>query len=141
MPAANQFGLPALRISSTGVLQEAGGQGDSTSSILKSPLASRGTGFVFRSTNGATFSQISVAKTLRVAVPPAGVSTSAVPLGFPPANTRPPPSTLMCPSTLSSALGSAISPRPAGGCPPPPPCVVSGGEKLYSPVSLPKSGL
>src|SRR5258708_39994232 len=111
MPAANQFRLPALRISSTGVLQEAGGQGDSTSSILKSPLASRGTGFVFRSTNGATFSQISVAKTLRVAVPPAGVRTKADPMGLPPGKqrTRPPP--LFCPAALTPAPPTSIAPH------------------------------
>src|SRR5713226_221883 len=46
MPAANQFRLAALRIRSTGVAQEdgAGGRGDSTSLMLKSPFAARGTG-------------------------------------------------------------------------------------------------
>src|SRR5258707_11961293 len=117
MPAANQFRLPALRISSMGVLEQVGGRGDSTSSILKSPLAARGTGFVFRSTNGAMASQISVAKTLRVVVPP-GVTTSAVPMVSPPANTRPRPSTLMCPSTPTSALKAAIAHNWAGGCTP-----------------------
>src|ERR1700738_1599248 len=68
MPAANQLPLPALRIRSTGVAQEdGGGGGDSTSSILKSPFAARGTGLVLRSTNGATFSQMSVAKTVMLA--------------------------------------------------------------------------
>src|SRR3982075_441934 len=80
MPAANQFKFAALRISSTGVAQAAGGAGDTASLILKSPSAERGTACVLRSTNGGTFSQISVAKTLRVAVPPVGVTTSAVPM-------------------------------------------------------------
>src|SRR5207248_3233293 len=116
MPAANQFRLPALRISSTGVLQDAGGQGVSTSWILKSPFASRGTGFVSRSTNGATFSQMSVAKTLRVAVPPVDVTTTAVPTVLPPANTRPRPSASMRPSAFTSALESAIVHSWPAGC-------------------------
>jgi len=74
MPDAKKFRLPALRISSTGVAQEdrAGGGGDSTSSILKSPFAASGTPFTFvlRSVNGAVFSQMSVAKTLMTAAPP-----------------------------------------------------------------------
>src|SRR5882762_4131115 len=120
MPAANQFRLPALRISSTGVAQEdgGGGGGDSTSPILKSPFAARGTGFVLRSTNGATVSHMRVAKTSRVAVPPVGVSTSAVPTVSPPANTRPRPSAVMCPSAFASALKWAISHSWAGGCTP-----------------------
>src|SRR3981189_351670 len=95
MPAANQFRLPALRISNTGVAQEdRGGGDDSTSSIVKSPFAASGTpfGLVLRSVNGAMFSQMSVAKTLRPAVPPVGVTTSAVPMVLPPANTRAAPS-------------------------------------------------
>src|ERR1700731_5288877 len=92
MPAANQVRLPAvLRISSTGVAQEDRGRGggDSMASILKSPFAASGTParFVLRWTKVGTFSQMSVAKTLRPAVPPVGVTTSAVPMVLPPANT------------------------------------------------------
>src|SRR6267378_8101286 len=119
MPAANQFPLPALRISSTGVAQEdGGGGGDSTSSILKFPFAARGTGFVLRSTNGATFSQMSVAKTLRLAAgPPVGVSTSAVPMASPEENTRPRPSTAMRPSSFTSAFNLAMTHEEAGCTP------------------------
>src|SRR5882672_7746894 len=118
MPAANQFPPPATRISSTGVGQEAGGAGDSTSLILKSPSADRGTGFVLRSTNGATFSQMSVAKTSRVAVPPVGVTTSAVPVVLPAEKIRPCPSALMCPSAFTSAAKSAITHAVVAGCTP-----------------------
>src|SRR6267142_3430474 len=118
MPAANQARLAALRISSTGVLQDPGGQGVSMSLILKSPSASRGTGLVLRSTNGDTFSQMSVAKTVRVAVPPVGVSTSAVPTVSPPANTRPRPTALICPLAFTSALQAAIAHSWAAGCTP-----------------------
>jgi hypothetical protein len=81
------------------------------SSILKSPFAASGTParFVLRWTKLGTFSQMSVAKTLRPAVPPVGVTTSAVPMVLPPANTRPRPSALMRPSTITSALKSAIA--------------------------------
>src|SRR5262252_9582356 len=93
MPAAKKFRLPALRISSTGAAQAegAGGEGDSTSSILKSPSAARGTPFwlVLRSVNGAVFSQMSVAKTLMTAAPPEAEVPIAVPMVSPPANTRP----------------------------------------------------
>src|SRR5260370_1512736 len=106
MPAANQIPLGALRISSTGVAQDAGGGGgDSTASILKSPFAARGTGLVLRSTKGATSSQMSVAKTWRLAAaPPVGVSTSAVP-------------TVMRPSSFTSAFNSAMTHRWAGCTP------------------------
>src|SRR5260370_40551649 len=115
MPAANQFPLPALRIRSTGVAQEdGGGGGDSTSSILKSPFAARGTGFVLRSTNGATFSQKSVAKTLMLAAAPVGVSTSAVPMASPEENTRPRPSTAMRPSSFTSAFNLAMTHQESG---------------------------
>ncbi|SRR6266404_5495584 len=102
MPAANQFRPPAvLRINSTGVAQEdRGGGGDSTSSIVKSPFAASGTPakFVLRWTKVGTFSQMSVAKTLRLAVvPPVGVTASAVPMVLPPANTRPRPSAQLPP--------------------------------------------
>src|SRR5258708_35161942 len=118
MPAANQNPLPALRISSTGVAQEdGGGGGDSTSSILKSPFAARGTGFVLRSTNGATFSQMSVAKTLMLAAAPVGVSTSAVPMASPEANTRPRPSAVMRPSSFTSAFNLAMTHEEAGFTP------------------------
>src|SRR5258708_18606686 len=118
MPAANQNPLPALRISSTGVAQEdGGGGGDSTSSILKSPFAARGTGFVLRSTNGATFSQKSVAKTLMLAAAPVGVSTSAVPMASPEENTRPRPSTAMRPSSFTSAFNLAMTHEEAGCTP------------------------
>jgi hypothetical protein len=70
MPAANQLRLPAFRMSSTGVAQDADGGGDSVSSMVKSPFAARGTALVLRSVNGAMFSQISVAKTLRLAAIP-----------------------------------------------------------------------
>src|SRR5260221_5094216 len=119
MPAANQNPLPALRISSTGVAQEdGGGGGDSTSSILKSPFAARGTGFVLRSTNGATFSQMSVAKTVMLAAAPVGVSTSAVPMASPDANTRPRPSAVMRPSSFTSAFNLAMTHEEAGCTPP-----------------------
>src|SRR5256885_12280644 len=52
MPAANQLPPPATRISSTGVLQEAGGAGESTSSILKFPSSDRATGFFFQAEDG-----------------------------------------------------------------------------------------
>jgi hypothetical protein len=85
MPAANQFLLATLRISSTGVAQEdaGGGAGDSTSSMVKSPFSARGTPtieFVLRSINGATFSQMSVAKTLITAAPPEPAVPTAVPI-------------------------------------------------------------
>src|SRR5258708_24365710 len=119
MPAANQIPLPALRIRSTGVAQEdGGGGGASTLSILKSPFAAGGTGLVLRSTKGATFSQMSVAKTLRLAaVPPVGVSTSAVPMVSPAANTRPRPSTVMRPSSFTSAFNLWMT-HSAAGCTP-----------------------
>src|SRR6266576_3546177 len=63
MPAANQPPAGAARISSTGVLHEAGGAGDSTSLIVKLPSAERSTGLVLRWVKGAAFSQTSVAKT------------------------------------------------------------------------------
>src|SRR6266403_5938256 len=103
MPAANQFRLPAFRTRRTGVSQAAGGHGDSLSWIVKSPSAASGPGFVLRSTNGARVSHMSVAKTLRPAVPPVGVSTTAVPTVSPPANTRPRPSTAVL--MLNTSLG------------------------------------
>ena len=61
---------------------------------------------VFRSTKGDAASQISVAKTLAPAF---------VLMPLPPAKSRPLPSTLMCPSVLTSALRSAIAQSwPAG---------------------------
>src|SRR5215469_13555496 len=119
MPAAKKFRLPALRTSSTGVAQEdgAGGGGDSTSLIWKSPFAARGTPFwlVLRSVNGAVFSQMSVAKTLMTAAPPEAEVPIAVPMVSPPANTRPFPLTVMCPSTVTSAWKSAIAHGVLGG--------------------------
>src|SRR5215831_5589932 len=112
MPAAKKFRLPALRISSTGVAQAegAGGVGDNTSLIWKSPFAARGTPFLFvlRSVNGAVFSQISVAKTLMTAAPPEADVPIAVPIVLPPANMRPLPLAVMCPSAVTSAWKSAI---------------------------------
>src|SRR6516164_6905650 len=119
MPAAKKFRLPALRISSTGVAHEegAGGGGDSTSSIVKSPFAARGTPFAFvlRSVNGAVFSQMSVAKTLMTAAPPEADVPIAVPIVSPPANTRPFPLTVMCPSTVTWAWKSVIAHGVLGG--------------------------
>src|SRR6266566_2606717 len=73
MPAANQAGLGCeLRMRSTGLSQLAGGAGTSTSSIRKSPFGASGTPapFVLCSIKGATASQISVAKTLALALKP-----------------------------------------------------------------------
>src|SRR5260370_33726298 len=110
MPAANQNPLPALRISSTGVAQEdGGGGGDSTTSILNSPFAARGTGFVLRSTNGATFSPMSVAKTVMLDAAPVGFRTIAVPMASTYANTRPLPPAAKPLSSLNSALNLAVS--------------------------------
>src|SRR3954471_12945394 len=118
MPAANQPPAGAARISSTGVLHEAEGAGDSTSLIVKLPSAERSTGLVLRSVKGAAFSQTSVAKTCRVAVPPDGVTTSAVPVVLPPENKRPLPVTLMRPSAFTSATRSAITHGEPAGCTP-----------------------
>src|SRR5260370_23309151 len=58
---------------------------------------------------------MSVAKTWRLAgAPPVGVSTSAVPMVSPAANTGPRPSTVMRPSSFTSACNSAMTHRWAG---------------------------
>src|SRR5207245_7529822 len=64
--AANQGCVPpVLRMRSTGLAQVAGGAGDRTSSMWKSPLGASATPEVgvLCSTKGAAASQISVAKT------------------------------------------------------------------------------
>src|SRR6266404_5905670 len=114
MPAANQglVGGATVRMRSTGVAQSAGGAGTSTSSIRKSPSGWSGTpttAFVLRSTKGATASQISVAKTLALAVKP---------MRTPPPSSRPLPSTWRRPSAFTSAVRAEITQIwPAGWTP------------------------
>src|SRR6266403_1739812 len=112
MPAANQglVGGATVRMRSTGVAQSAGGAGTSTSSIRKSPSGWSGTpttAFVLRSTKGATASQISVAKTLALAVKP---------MRTPPPSSRPLPSTWGRPSAFTPAVRAEFTQiSPAGG--------------------------
>src|SRR5882762_792154 len=114
MPAANQgeVGGATVRMRSTGLAQSAGGAGTSTSSIRKLPLGWSGTpttAFVLRSTKGATASQISVAKTLALAVKP---------MRTPPPSSRPLPSTWIRPSAFTSAVRAEITQIwPAGWTP------------------------
>src|SRR5258705_6542919 len=109
MPAANQAGLGSeLRMRSTGLSQLAGGAGTSTSSIRKSPFGASATPapFVLCSVKGATASQISVAKTLALALKP---------MALPPPSSRPRPSTWIRPSTFTSALRAEITQIWPGG--------------------------
>src|SRR6266478_1982271 len=109
MPAANQAGLGCeLRMRSTGLSQLAGGAGTSTSSIRKSPFGASGTPtpFVLCSVKGATASQISVAKTLALALKP---------IALPPPSSKPRPSTSIRPSTFTSALRAEITQIWPGG--------------------------
>src|SRR6516162_52244 len=110
MPAANQ-GLgwaPVTRMRSTGLSQSAGGAGLSTSVIRKSPSGSSGTpaGFVLCWVKGAFSSQISVAKTLRLAVKP---------IGSPPASSRPRPATRIFPLVFTVAFRAEITQGKRGG--------------------------
>src|SRR6266446_3061285 len=114
MPAANQgeVGGATVRMRSTGLAQSAGGAGTSTSSIRKLPSGWSGTpttAFVLRSIKGATASQISVAKTLALAVNP---------MRTPPPSSRPLPSTWIRPSAFTSAVRAEITQIwPAGWTP------------------------
>src|SRR5882724_2654600 len=109
MPAANQAGLGSeLRMRRTGLSQLAGGGGTSTSSIRKSPFGASASPapYVLCSVKGATASQISVAKTLALALKP---------MALPPPSSRPRPSTWIRPSTFTSALRAEITQIWPGG--------------------------
>src|SRR5215469_8901837 len=96
------------RMRSTGASQGFGGNGDRTSSIVKSPSGSRATptGLELKGVALAGGPQNNVAKTLKPAV---------VPMPSPPAKSSPRPRTRMRPSVLAFASRSAIRQICPGG--------------------------
>src|SRR4029077_20318032 len=110
IPTANHPLFAALRIKSMGLMQMAGGSGESTSSILKSPLGDSKTPARDESLSvkGAAGSQIRVANT--------EVPAGARPAVFPPPRTNPFPSTLMRPFALTVASSLWITQIWPAGC-------------------------
>src|SRR5215467_3122790 len=110
IPTANHPLFAALRINSMGLMQTSGGSGESTSSILKSPLGASKTpaGDEILSVKGAVGSQIRVAKT--------EVPSGARPALFPPPRINPFPSTVMRPFGLTVASSWSITQIWPAGC-------------------------
>src|SRR5215467_5316815 len=110
IPTANHPLFAALRIKSMGLMQMSGGRGESTSSILKSPLGDSKTpaGDEILSVKGALGSQIRVAKT--------EVPAGARPALFPPPRINPFPSTWMRPFALTVASSWSITQIWPAGC-------------------------